>query len=91
VAWLYFRKIRKFRGISSSRLARAWKCPCVTSELLKAYRSTTATPVLLFKIVLGIIEGSLTKMQVWYRMYSVRHDRHLLERIKDIGRAAAVL
>jgi addiction module HigA family antidote len=80
------------RGIAQRQFAqKVGMSSSVLNELLNARRSMTATSALIFEAALGIPADSLMKLQAKYNMYQARHDKRLMERIKDIGRAAAVL
>lgn len=80
------------RGISQRQFAEAiGMSPTVVNEILKGHRSITPATALLFEAALDIPADSLVRLQTKYNMQQARKDPSLMERIKHIGRVAAVL
>lgn len=80
------------RGVSQRQFAKAiGMSPTVMNEILKGHRPVTPSTALLFEAALDIPADSLVRLQTKYNMQQARKDPTLLERIKHIGRVAAVL
>lgn len=82
----------KSRGISQRQFAKTvGMSPTVVNEILKGRRSITPATALLFEAALDIPAESLVRLQAKYNMQQARKDPSLSERIKRVGRVAAIL
>ncbi len=80
------------RGISQRKFAEAIGMrPSVLNEILNGHRAITPATALLFEAALDIPADSLVRLQAKYNMQQARKDPSIMERIKRIGRVAAVL
>lgn len=80
------------RGISQRKFAETiGMSPTVLNEILKGHRSITPTTALLFEAALDIPADALMRLQTKFNMHEARKDPSIIERMKKIGRAAAIL
>ena len=61
------------------------------NEILNGKRPVTETLALLFEAALGVDAEMLVRMQMRYNMQTMRQDKRLAERLREIRRIAAVL
>lgn len=80
------------RGVSQRKFAElVGMSPTVVNEILNGHRNLTPATALIFEAALDIPADSLMRIQTKFNMQQARKDPTLLERIKHIGRVAAVL
>ncbi len=79
------------RGISQRQLANTMGIGySVLNEILNGRRTLTATTALMFEAALDVPADSLMYLQTKYNMQTARHDKSILDRLKEIPKIAAV-
>ena len=80
------------RGISQRQLADSMGLSySVVNEILNARRPLTAKTALMFEAALDVPADSLMYLQTKYNMQTARKDTTIMDMLKGIRRAAAVL
>ena len=80
------------RGISQRQLADNMGLSySVVNEILNARRPLTAKTALMFEAALDVPADSLMYLQTKYNMQTARKDSTIMDMLKGIRRAAAVL
>ena len=80
------------RGISQRQLAESMGLAySVVNEILNGRRPLTAKTALMFEAALDVPADSLMYLQMKYNMQTARKDSALLDILKGIKKAAAVL
>ncbi len=81
-----------YRGISQKRLAEQTGISYpMLNEILNGKRPVTEALALLFEAALGVEAEMLVRMQMRYNMQTMRQDKRLAARLREIRRIAAVL
>ena len=80
------------RGISQRQLADSMGLSySVVNEILNARRPLTAKTALMFEAALDVPADSLMYLHMKYNMQTARKDSTIMDMLKGIRRAAAVL
>ena len=80
------------RGISQRQLADSMGLSySVLNEILNARRPLTAKTALMFEAALDVPADSLMYLQTKYNMQTARKDTTIMDMLKGIRKAAAVL
>jgi len=81
----------EYRGISQRQLAEQMGMSYTSlNEILNTRRPLTESSAVLFEATLGVEADTLMRMQLKYNMQTIRQDKKLIKRLKEIRKIAAV-